>query len=235
MAMRARTILLIVAAGLLVVAIAVAAWLSSRRQAAPAVPPPPPQRQARTGAEVPPPLPYTFRWREGATRGVDLPMYISVGPQGLRLPVYPVQDMRSEPGEDKIAFLQRVRGTLVRYSDRQTHEACAEICSDGTAYSVRIITSASTRYCTVAPICMAGNESIRESIHSHCPYRWGLTATAADEVLSGGAVRAGESLPRCDTERFSATDFAGRRPTWLAGRRALYEEDGPEHITRYKP
>jgi hypothetical protein len=234
MAMRARIIVLIAAAGLLAVTIAVAAWYSSRRHAAPAAPPPP-QRQAGTGVRVPAPLPYTFRWREGATRGVDLPTHISVGSLGIVLPLYPVQDMRSDPGEDKIAFLQRVRGTLVRYSDRQTHEACADICSDGTKYSVRITTVASTRYCAVAPICMAGDQSIRESIHSHCPYRWGLTATAADEALSGKVLHAGESLPRCDTEHFSAADFAGRRPTWLAGRRALYEEDGPQRITRYKP
>ena len=42
-----------------------------------------------------------------------------------------VADMNSEPGEDKVAFLQRVRRELARYSERQTHEACAEICSDG--------------------------------------------------------------------------------------------------------
>jgi hypothetical protein len=212
-----------------VLAAAIAAYLSRRAPTAP--------KPGGIGAAVtePPPLPYTFRWREGAVRGVDVPMQVRIDSLGITLPLYPVQDMRSVPGEGKIVFLQRVRRELVRYSDRQTHEACAEICSDGTAYSVRITTTAATRYCAVAPVCMAGDASILESIHSHCPYRWGLFATSADETLSGGALHNGDSLPRCDTERFSSADFAGRRPTWLAGRRALYEENGPEHVTRYAP
>lgn len=224
-----RIVLVAIAAGVLAIAIAVAAYVANRRQAGAA----PPRRQPEVPVEAPPPLPYAFQWRKGAVRGVDLPTSVRIESLGIVLPIYPVQDMRSEQGEDKIAFLQRVRRTLVRYSDRQAHEACAAICTDGSGYSVRITTSAATLYCTVAPACMAEETMIGESIHSHCPYRWGLTATVADQALSGGVLRAGDALPRCDTEHFSATDFAARRPAWLAGRRALYLEDGPERITRF--
>ena len=58
--------------------------------------------------EPPPPLPYTFQWRDGAVRSVDVPMRIHVASLDATLPLYPVADIRSEPGEDKLAFLQRV-------------------------------------------------------------------------------------------------------------------------------
>src|SRR3546814_967083 len=180
-----------------IAAIGAVAWFVSRPDVAPVVAPAP-----GPDTEPPPPLPYTCRWRDGAVRSVDVPMQVHVASLGVTLPLYPVKDMRSEPGEDKIAFLQRVRGEMARYSDRQTHEVCAEICSDGESHSVRITSTASVVYCLVAPICMDGQSSIQEAIHSHCPYRRGLRATIADEVISGGALGKGDPFGRCDTEHF---------------------------------
>lgn len=215
----------IIAALAVLVLAGISVLLIGRQDAGPPVSP-------VTDQEPPPPLAHTFEWRDGAVRSVDIPMRVQIDSLGVTLPLYAVADMRSDPGEDKVAFLQRVRRDLARYSDRQTHEACAEICSDGKTYSVRITTTASVVYCLVAPICMDGQASIGEAIHSHCPYRRGLRATLADEIISGGSLGRGEPFGRCDTEHFSRTDFAARKPSWLAGRRALYRHDGPGKVTR---
>jgi hypothetical protein len=183
--------------------------------------------------ETPPPLPYIFQWREGDVRSVDVPMQVMIESIGIPLPLYPVQDMVSEPGESKLEFLHRVRQQLVAYSDKHTHEACGEVCSDGTAYSIRITSTAAVAYCAVAPVCVAGHQSIAQSIHSHCPSPRRLQATLADQYLSNGVIKRGRFKRRCDTETFSALDLKGRRPGWLAGKIALYQHDGPGEITRH--
>lgn len=215
---------LLLATGVLLVGAAIGYLMVRQRQ--PAAP------QPATEA-LPATVHYEFVWPEGATRGIDLPDRIQIDSIHRSLPLYPVGDMRSEPGEELVAFLQRVRAEMVAYSDRQEHEACAQICSDGDRYSVRMTSIGAAAHCAVAPVCLAG-QSMHQSIHSHCPGRPGLRATLADQYLSGGSMRSGRYLGRCDTEHFSRQDYAGWRPGWLAGVRALYRQDGPDDITAYK-
>ena len=177
--------------------------------------------------------PYEFVWREGDIRGVDVPTKVRIASTGKVVPIHLVQDMTSNSGEAKIEFLHRVREVMVAYSDKQSHEACGEICSDGSTHSIRITTNAAVTRCAVAPICMEGQATTLESIHSHCPSKGSPKATQADEDLSEGVIRKGMRPARCDTERFSSMDMAGRRPAWLAGRRALHQHDGPARITRH--
>lgn len=143
--------------------------------------------------------------------------------------------MVSEEGEDQIAFLHRVRSTMTEYSDRQGFEACAEICSDGTRHSVIVTTTLAVAYCAVKPICVEGHKPTHQSIHSHCPKMGRLRATVVDEFLSGGVLPRNKTFSRCDAETFSQMDFAGRRPGWLAGRKALYRHDGPSQIETFAP
>lgn len=224
--MNARQAGLFLATGLLLAGVAVAIWSLASREDRPLA------RQSATMA-LPAAVPYEFVWPEGATRGVDLPDHIRIDSIGRTLPLYPVGDLRSEPGEELVAFLQRVRAEMVAYSDRQEHETCAQICTDGNRYSVRMTSIGAVAHCAVAPVCLAG-QSMHQSIHSHCPRRPGLRATLADQYLSGGSMRSGRYFGLCDTERFSSQDYAGWRPGWLAGLRALYRHDGPEEITAYK-
>lgn len=212
------------AAGLLLAG--VATWYLSTRKQLP--------RGPRTGiVALPAAVHYEFVWPDGAARGMDLPDRIQIDSIGRSLPLYAVGDLRSNPGEELVDFLQRVRAEMVAYSDRQEHEACAQICSDGNRYSVRMTSIGAAAHCAVAPVCLAG-QSMHQSIHSHCPGRPGLRATLADQYLSGGSMRSGRYLGRCDTEHFSRQDYAGWRPGWLAGVRALYRQDGPGDITAYK-
>jgi hypothetical protein len=186
------------------------------------------------GVAIRPPaaVPYTFVWPEGAARGVDLPNEIYIPSIGKRLPLYSIADMRSETGEDMVAFLQRVRGAMVAYSDGQAHEACAQICSSDGSYSVRITSVGAVAFCAVAPVCLPGQASLQQSIHSHCPDRPRLRATLADEYLSGGSMKRNRYFGRCDPDRFSAMDFAVK-PGWLAGVEALHRQNGPGDITDY--
>lgn len=197
----------------------------------------PEEQSQSTAAEqaLPTAVPYEFVWPDGAARGVDVPDEIYIPSSGRRLPLTAVGDLRSEPGEDMVAFLQRVRREMVTYSDRQTFEACALICSNGgSEYSVRMTSVGAVANCAVAPICMDDHVSLRQTIHSHCPKRPGLRATMADEFLSGGRMRRRHHFGLCDPDGFSSTDYAGWRPGWLAGVEALYQQDGPSHITTYK-
>src|SRR5690606_39359812 len=141
----------------------------------------------------------------------DLPSHIRIPGRDLRLPLYPVGDMRSDAGEDKLDFLRRVRRTLASYSDRQTYEACAEICTDGETYSVRITSTAAVLFCAVAPVCMEGQYSTNEALHSHCPPRFGLRPSKADDALSGGMNHRGGPSGRCHSQRSPATDSATAR------------------------
>ncbi len=195
------------------------------------------QPTAPTAVEqaLPTAVPYEFVWPDGAVRGIDVPDKLYIKSIGKYLPVTLVGDLRSQPGEDLVAFLQRVRREMVAYSDRQTFEACALICSDGDSeYSVRMTTVGGVANCAVAPICMEDHVSLRQTIHSHCPKRPGLRATMTDEFLSGGTMRRRRHFGLCDPDGFSSTDYAGWRPGWLAGVEALYRQDGPSHITTYK-
>lgn len=215
------------------VLLAAAAILLVRQDSGPAEPA---DSRPVTGAEqaLPTAVPYEFVWPDGAARGVDVPREIYIPSTGRRLPLMSVGDLRSTPGEDKVAFLQRVRQEMVAYSDQQTFEACALICGDGVAeYSVRMISLGAVAHCGIAPICLQGHATLRQSIHSHCPDRPRLRATIADEFLSGGSMRRRGYLPRCDPDSFSSTDLEGWAPGWLAGVEALYRHDGPRHITRY--
>ncbi len=210
---------------LLALAAFAAWWLSRERPAGP------PEVALEPGIAVP----YEFIWAEGATRGVDIPREILVASLGKRVPIRSIGDITSDPGEALVPFLQRVRVALVDYSQRQTYEACAEICGDANGYSVRMTSNGAVGFCTVAPVCMEGHATLGQSIHSHCPGRPNLRPTLVDEILSGGRMRKGRPFGRCDTDRFSAADFAGRRPGWLAGMRALYRQDGPREITTFRP
>ena len=176
---------------------------------------------------------YEFVWREGDVRGVDVPTKLRIPTTGKVVPLHHVQDMVSQEGEGKIEFLHRVREVMVAYSEKHSHEACGEICSDGSTNSIRITTNAAVTRCAVAPICMEGQTTTLEAIHSHCPARGRLKATLADEYLSEGDIRKGVTPARCDTERFSSMDMDGRRPGWLAGRGALLQHDGPARIMRH--
>lgn len=216
------------AVGVVVVAAVVIVWFSGthEEQSHPV---------AVTEQPLPTAVPYEFVWPDGAARGIDVPDQLYIKSIGRHVPVTPVGDLRSLPGEDMVAFLQRVRREMVAYSDRQTFEACALICSDGgSEYSVRMITVGGVANCAVAPICMDDHVSLRQTIHSHCPKRPGLRATMTDEFLSGGSMRRNRHFGRCDPDGFSSTDYAGWRPGWLAGVEALYRQDGPSHITAYK-
>ena len=178
---------------------------------------------------------YEFIWPEGATRGVEIPSEIYIPSSGKRLPIYTVGDMRSEPGDDLVAFLQRVRKEMTTYSDRQTFETCALICSDGnTGYSVRMTSVGAVAHCAVAPVCLEGYATLQQSIHSHCPRRPGLRATRADEYLSGGTMRNRRPFGLCAPDRFSTADFQGLRPGWLAGTEALHRQDGESRTTTYQ-
>jgi hypothetical protein len=164
-----------------------------------------------------------------------VPIKVRINATGKVVDIYPVEDMTSLPGESKISFLHRVRHVMVRYSDKQTHETCGDICSDGTAYAIRITTTRATMQCVIPPVCPVGFSTTNESIHSHCPARRNLKATIADEIVTAGKIRKGQSIAMCDTERFSSLDFSGRRPGWLAGVRALHQHDGPARVTRHEP
>ena len=197
--------------------------------------PQPVQPAATTDQALPAGVEYEFVWPDGAARGIDLPREIYIPSSGRRVPLTGIGDLRSEPDEDKVAFLQRVRKEMVAYSDRQTFEACALICSNGEAeYSVRMITVGAVAHCAIAPICLPGHATTRQSIHSHCPDRPRLRATMADEFLSGGSMARRSYLPRCDPDSFSSLDMDGWAPGWLAGVRALYRHDGPHRITSYE-
>lgn len=220
---------LVAAAGLAVAAGLAAWWMAGRP--GPAVDPEHPS----PGLALPAQVPYEFVWPDGAARGVDVPREILIPDTGQRLPLMGLDDLRSGPGEDKVAFLQRVREQMVDFSERQTFEACALICSDGEgAYSVRMTTVSAVAHCAVAPICVRGHASIQQTIHSHCPKTASFRATLADEILSGGAIRRNRFFGRCDPDRFSSTDFNGWRPGWLAGPQALHHQDGPKRVTSYQ-
>lgn len=189
---------------------------------------------AAAASALPAAVPYEFVWPAGAVRGIDVPAAILIPGSGQTLPLTWLGDVASAPGEGKVAFLQRVRAEMVAYSDRQTFETCAQICSDGNgAWSVRMTTVGAVAHCAVPPICVRGHDSIRQTIHSHCPSHTRLRATMADEILSGGGMRHNRFFGRCDPDSFSRTDFDGWRPGWLAGVRALYRQDGPKRVTRF--
>lgn len=186
------------------------------------------------GPALPAAVDYEFVWPEGANRGIDIPSEILIPATGERLPLYGLGDMVSEPGENKVGFLHRVRQEMLEFSNRQTYEACALICNDDNGtYSVRMITVNAVGHCAIAPLCMPGHRTMQQTIHSHCPSRAQFRATYADEVLSGGRMRAGRFFGRCDPNRFSATDFEGWRPGWLAAPRELLRHDGPKRVTRH--
>lgn len=227
------------AKGVLIVAIAVAVgaawWLgartSSRDQGTEAID----AVVAPLPGEAPPPLPYEFVTLPGAQRGEPDREMIEIPSISKKLPIYRIGAMVSEQGETKTQFLHRVREEMVAYSERQGYEACAEICTDGTRYSVIMTTISAVAYCAVQAKCVDGHQPMHQSIHSHCPRLGSVRATIADEYLSGGDLRRGKNYPRCNTEKFSSTDFAGRRPGWLAGREALYRHDGPKRIEVIHP
>lgn len=186
--------------------------------------------QLPTDEEAPPP--WDFEWRDGDVRGIDVPSHVRVGNQ--RVPMRHLADMQSQPGEEKVDFLLRVRTHLVDFSHATRREGCAEICqADDGSYSVRLTTNDASLFCAVAPICQAGHTTVREAIHSHCPRRSGIRASLADEVLSGGQLRRRQAISSCDTDAFSQLDFRGRRPGWLAGRMALHKHEGPEAVTQF--
>lgn len=210
-------------AALAAILVAVAWWSLQPRPGAPA-----------TATDAPPPpVPYVYEWPDGATRGIDVPTHIYIPSIDRRIPIQFVKDIRSLPGEDRLAFLHRVRLDLVAYSARQEVEACAEICTGDDGLSVRVTSINAVAYCAVAPVCVDGHVTTQESIHSHCPGRRSLTANLADEYLSGGIYDAGDTLPRCDTERFSRMDLAVPRGTWLAARRRLLHKDVDGVVTAY--
>jgi hypothetical protein len=157
-------------------------------------------------------VPYEFIWAEGATRGVDIPREILIPSLGKRVPIRSIGDIESEPGEEKI-------------------------CGNGSGFSVRMTSNGAVTTCAVAPVCMEGHASLGQSIHSHCPGRPNLRPTLVDEIMSGGRLRKGRSrsFGRCDTDAFSSTDFAARRPGWLAGVRALHWQDGPDKVKTFRP
>ena len=219
----------LIAAAVVVAAAAILLWRLDGRPAEPASPPRPAAKQALPAA-----VPYEFVWPDGAARGVDLPREIYIPSSGRRLPLMGVGDLRSTVGEDKVAFLQRVRREMVAYSDKQTFEACALICAGGDEYSVRMISVGAVAHCAIAPICLDGHVTMRQSIHSHCPDRPRLRATIADEFLSGGSMRRRSYLPRCDPDSFSSRDLEGWAPGWLAGVEALHRHDGPRNVTTYE-
>lgn len=180
-------------------------------------------------------VPYEFIWAEGATRGVDIPREILIPSLGKRVPIRSIGDIASEPGEALVPFLQRVRLAMVDYSQRQTYEACAEICGNDEGFSVRMTSNGAVTTCAVAPVCMEGHSTLGQSIHSHCPSRPNLRPTLVDEIMSGGRMRKGRSFGRCDPDRFSRDDFATGRPGWLAGVRALYRQRGPGDVSTFRP
>ncbi len=207
--------------------VALAAWWLWRERPAP---PPPPGEAFEPGIAVP----YEFIWAEGATRGIDIPREILIPSLGKRVPIRSIGDIASEPGEALVPFLQRVRLAMVDYSQRQTYEACAEICGNDQGFSVRMTSNGAVTTCAVAPVCMEGHSTLGQSIHSHCPSRPNLRPTLVDEIMSGGRMRKGRPFGRCDTDRFSRDDFATGRPGWLAGLRALYRQRGPRDITTFR-
>lgn len=212
----------------------VALWWTLGRDGADApVQPAPRQAGAADPGEPPPPVPYTFLDLPGLQRGDPDREFIVIPSANARLPFLRLATLASEEGEDKIAFLHRVREAMTAYSERQTFEACGEICSDGDRHAVIMTSISAVAYCAVKAICPEGYRPTGQSIHSHCPRGGRLRATIADELLSGGALPRRKTFARCDTESFSSTDFAGRRPGWLAGRQALYRHDGPDRIDTF--
>lgn len=185
--------------------------------------------------EPPPPPPYEVEILPGLRRGDPDLVSVFVPSINKRLPVTRLHTMESEPGEDKITFLHRVRESLVEFSHAQNFEACAEICANGNQYGVAVTTIEAAAYCLVTNLCPEGYVTTQQSIHSHCPKLGYVRATRADEWLSQGTLKARKVFSRCDTEKFSTIDYAGRRPSWLAGVNALYRQDGPSSIVTYHP
>ena len=218
-------------AGVAAIAIVAAAWwFNITADAPPEQSALSPEAQATGDIEPPPPLPYEFLTLPGLQRGDPDREFIVIPSLKKKLPFHRLSTMLSEEDEDKIAFLHRVREEMSSYSDNQTYEACAEICTDGTRHAVIVSSISAVAYCAVKAICPEGYQPMGQSIHSHCPKLGRLRATLADEYLSGGTLTRGKTFARCDTETFSQTDFVGRRPGWLAGRKALYRHDGPARI-----
>lgn len=230
---RRRAVLgILISAAILTVAFwLIGKWRAADREVDVAVPGP----EAELPVEVPPPLPYEFETLPGLRRGDPDREFVVIRSRNLRLPFTRLHTMVSEPGEDKIAFLHRVRADLVTYSDKQVFEACGEICTDGENHAVIVSTTSASMYCLIKEICPKGFVSTGQGIHSHCPYYGNVRATEADERISDGKLRKGKAYSRCDTERFSSVDFSGRRPGWLAGRKALYRHDGPTRIETFHP
>lgn len=196
--------------------------------------PPPAPGIAETEETAPHPEgmdpPWEFEWRDGDVRGIDIPRNVRVG--NKRVPIRHLGDMHSEPDEEKLAFLQRVRTRLVAFSQTSRREACAEICSSPAGYAVRITTNDASTRCAVVSACPVGFVTVLESIHSHCP-QGRSTASLSDELLSDGEYRRGKKIANCDTDRFSAMDYRARRPAWLAGPRALHRHEGPEKVASF--
>lgn len=68
---------------------------------------------------------------EWPRRGTDVPRETLIPSTGQRLPLTGLGDLSSEPEEDKMAFLQRVRHAMTEFSTRQTYGACGPFCPDG--------------------------------------------------------------------------------------------------------
>lgn len=182
----------------------------------------------------PPPIaPYELEVLPGLQRGDPDRHFVVISSSGKRLPITRLHDMVSHAGEDKVAFLQRVRSEMTTYSDNHSHEVCGTICSDGSQYSVALTTVSASAFCVVTPTCVQGHESMAQSIHSHCPGDRPNKATLADEWLSDGKLQRRKVIGRCRTDQFSSMDFAGTRPSWLAGRKALHRQNGPRDVQSF--
>jgi hypothetical protein len=184
----------------------------------------PPQPPSET-ADVLLPVEYEFTWRRGDNRGVDVPQTVNV--HGRDVPIRHLADIVGNMDEDELVILLRVREYLLDHAHRTKKEACGHICNSSSGSTgVRVTTNDAHIACAVAPICPPGFVPKGETIHVHCPPKKKLNATLADEILTRGQVRRGDSTPFCSMDVFSFTDLAGKSPGYLAATRGLRYHDG---------
>lgn len=184
-------------------------------------------------SEAPAPLPFEFEDLPGVQRGGEGREYVIIPSTNTRIPFRRLDTMFSHVGEGKIEFLHRVRLEMLAFSEKNHFEACGEICTADQRHAVILTSISAAAYCAVKSICPEGFTSTQQSIHSHCPSVGTVRATLADEHLSAGLLKRRKTFGTCDTENFSSTDYAGRRPGWLAGRKALYLQNGPNDIKTF--
>lgn len=136
-----------------------------------------------------------------------------------------VNEMESQPGESKIAFLERVGTFLYGWTYSNGDEACGMIAELDGAYSVILTTSRSQIMCESSLIYHGWN-STGETIHSHplTSASGRIILTARTKELAGGKLD-GRSYIKADRFAFSPGDYT-TGPGYLVDNGKLLYQNG---------